>query len=309
LDPYAFEQLMADYYSRQGYRVDHCGGRGRFDGGIDLKMYRDGEYTIVQCKRENALQVTHNVIHELLGVLLTERADRAFVVNTGEFTRHARESAAKDHRIQLVDGNQLRAMLGPLHAPAPRTDPVLDPGRLISRVGERLLSATEDRIRHGQRLRNKGRATKFGIGLLLVKFLLPILVMLSAIGWFNAYVRQVASDLQAKTTAQALRAQVARAPRTQAALRATNPAASGAGDPCREVIDAGTGSSIDHCARTVAARRPTEAEIRESQRRADEAMKVLPPTTPEIGLTLPNQQHRSTWPMAPDDAAKVIPAQ
>lgn len=124
LDPLEFERVVADYYRRQGYSVVHCGtggGQRRFDGGIDLKMYRDGRYTIVQCKRENALQVTHNVGHELLGILATEKADHAIVVNAGEFTRHARESAAKDDRLQLIDGNEVREML-PEYAVAVASD-------------------------------------------------------------------------------------------------------------------------------------------------------------------------------------------
>lgn len=122
LDPHEFEQVVADYYRGQGYRVEHCGGRGRFDGGIDLKLYRDGEYVVVQCKRENAYQVTHNVGHELLGVLLTEKADRAIVVNTGEFTRHAWESAGKEARLELIDGARLREMLPAYAVPAPKRE-------------------------------------------------------------------------------------------------------------------------------------------------------------------------------------------
>lgn len=114
LDPQEFERVVAGYYRRLGYQVEHCGaGRGgrRFDGGIDLKMYRDGSYTVVQCKRENALQVTHKVGHELLGIMLTEKADRAIVVNAGEFTPYAWESARRDTRLELIDGDRLREML------------------------------------------------------------------------------------------------------------------------------------------------------------------------------------------------------
>lgn len=126
LDPYEFERVVADYYRRQGYRVDHCGGRGRFDGGIDLKMHRDDEYVIVQCKRENAHQVTHNVGHELLGVLLTEKADRAILVNTGEFTPYAIETAAREPRLELIDGDQLREMLPEYAEAVPETEDDLD---------------------------------------------------------------------------------------------------------------------------------------------------------------------------------------
>ena len=125
LDPYEFERVIADYYRRQGFEVEHCGtgnGRSRFDGGIDLKLRRDGTYTIVQCKRENALQVTHNVGHELLGIMLTEGANQAIVINTGEFTAHAIASANKEPRLRLIDGDEVRWMLPEYAVPVPQAE-------------------------------------------------------------------------------------------------------------------------------------------------------------------------------------------
>lgn len=118
----AFERLLADYYTAQGWRVDHVGtgsassGFG-FDGGIDLKLYRGDEYVVVQCKHWNAKQVAHNDVHQLLGVMLTERATGAVVVTSGEFTPAALAAASKAPGITLVDGAQLRAMLGPMTIP------------------------------------------------------------------------------------------------------------------------------------------------------------------------------------------------
>ncbi|MGP1665565.1 MAG: restriction endonuclease, partial [Rhodanobacter sp.] len=123
-----FERLMVAYYAGQGYRVEHAGTAGsgtKFDGGIDLKLYRDDQYIVVQCKHWNAWQVTHNPVHELLGVMLTQRATGAIVVTSGEFTRAAHEAASKESRIQLIDGPVLRQMLGPLvdtFAPRPNDD-------------------------------------------------------------------------------------------------------------------------------------------------------------------------------------------
>lgn len=112
-----FERLLATWYAGQGYRVEHVGTGGsktQFDGGIDLKLYRGDEYVVVQCKHWNARQVTHNAIHELLGVMLTRRATSAIVVTSGEFTRAARDAARAEPRVHLIDGVTLRAMLGPL---------------------------------------------------------------------------------------------------------------------------------------------------------------------------------------------------
>ncbi len=109
-----FEQLLAAYYSEQGYRVEHVGTGAsgtRFDGGIDLKLFKDGRYTIVQCKHWNAKQVPHNDVHQLIGRMVTEKADAGIFITSGEYTAAALQAAAKDDRIELVDGARLRAHL------------------------------------------------------------------------------------------------------------------------------------------------------------------------------------------------------
>ncbi|MEO6076049.1 MAG: restriction endonuclease [Dokdonella sp.] len=114
LEPTKFEAMLAEYFRDQGYRVEHVGAAAqgrRFDGGIDLKLYKDTDYSIVQCKNWNANQVTHNAVHELLGVMLTQRAGGAIVVTSGEFTAHAITSAAEDRRMRLIDGVELRRLL------------------------------------------------------------------------------------------------------------------------------------------------------------------------------------------------------
>ncbi|WP_298578290.1 restriction endonuclease [uncultured Luteimonas sp.] len=109
LHPAAFEARVAEHYRRQGYDVERVGhGGAHFDGGIDLKLRRGDEYIVVQCKRESAYQVTHNVGHELIGVMCTQAATGAIVVNSGEFTDAARSSAQREPRLTLVDGDEVR---------------------------------------------------------------------------------------------------------------------------------------------------------------------------------------------------------
>ena len=117
VSPQDFERLVAKYFRRQGYEVEHSGTAGtggRFDGGIDLKLRRPDEYVVVQCKRENVFQVTHNPVHELIGVMATQKATAAIFVNTGEYTRAAKDAAAAEPRLRLIDGEEARAMLTPL---------------------------------------------------------------------------------------------------------------------------------------------------------------------------------------------------
>ena len=145
------ESLLAIYYRGKGYRVDHVGTgatSGRFDGGIDLKLHRGDEYIVVQCKHWNAKQVPHNDVHQLLGIMVNEGATGAILVSSGEFTAYARESAAKQGKVQLIDGDALREMIGPLPEPTAAESVVGDRAKVFAtHVGDRLLSAAEDRIR------------------------------------------------------------------------------------------------------------------------------------------------------------------
>lgn len=116
-----FEALLAAYYRVQGYQVEHVGtgaGGARFDGGIDLKLRRDDAYVLVQCKHWNANQVTHNAVHELLGLMVNEGATGAVLISSGEFTDAAQAAARRQGHVQLIDGVGVRAMLAP--CPRPR---------------------------------------------------------------------------------------------------------------------------------------------------------------------------------------------
>lgn len=109
------ETMLAEYYRGQGWQVEHVGtGWGRFDGGIDLKLRKGDEYVLVQSKHWNAKQVTHNAVHELLGIKINESATGAIVVTSGEFTWAAQQAATRQNHVQLIDGDALRKMLGPL---------------------------------------------------------------------------------------------------------------------------------------------------------------------------------------------------
>lgn len=111
------ERLLAAYYRDVGWWVEHAGTGStgaRFDGGVDLRIRRDSEFVLVQCKHWNAKQVPHNAVHELLGLMVNEGATGAILVSSGEFTRAAIEAAQRHGHVKLIDGDVLRTMLGPL---------------------------------------------------------------------------------------------------------------------------------------------------------------------------------------------------
>lgn len=285
------ETMLAVYYLGQGYRVDHVGtgaSGSRFDGGIDLKLYKDNAYIVVQSKHWNAKQVTHNAVHELIGVMVTQGATGAILVTSGEFSRYAIESAAKQGHVQLVDGDDLREMLGPLPEVAPTAFPV-GGGRssaargIAAHIGERLLGAAEDRIRgggRGQRRRGVvGDAMAAGLGILLLKLVFALIIF-----WvMTSQIQSVVRGLQSVPRGN----QAAASQRNALPVPGTVPAAGvlqsiqsqrSAGDG---VIDHGSGVGGQQ-AGMPAFHAPTAAERRESKRQADEAMRILEASTPEM---------------------------
>jgi len=267
------ESLLAIYYRGQGYEVDHCGTgatRSRFDGGIDLKLCKDDQDVLVQCKHWNAKQVPHNAVHELLGIMVNQGATGAILVTSGEFTKAAIEAATRQGHVQLIDGEELRAMIGPLPEPAtpatdwiPTNDSYEGPARdFAMRAGERLFAAAEDRIRYGGN-RKRSVVDSFLLAVVL-KFVFAAALFL----WLAFMLRGALAPFT----------HLAQKPQTQLqALPQPLPRAQG------YVVDA----ARSNVANPVVSPRPpyhepTKAEIREQQRKAEEAMKVIKDSTPEL---------------------------
>jgi|SRR6478672_5692452 len=286
------ESLLAVYYRGQGYSVDHCGTGAsgtQFDGGIDLKLRKDDAYVLVQCKHWNAKQVPHNDVHQLIGLMVNEGATGAILVTSGEFTRAAIEAATKQGHVQLVDGNDLRATLGPF-PDAPHLFTGAGGSRSVvagaaSTIGERLLSAAEDRIRHGRHAPNRRRgafANAMGAGLWIVvlKLLLGLVVLLV----FTRTLDSVIGSLPGATRAASVPASGQGLPIPQDVAAGGVLQQVGA-VPGRqpELIDHYTGTTIeDRPAGMPNYRQPTAEEIRESRRRADEAARIIEASTPEM---------------------------
>ncbi|WP_334048032.1 DUF2034 domain-containing protein [Alteromonas gracilis] len=103
-----FEELVAEAYRRQGYRVTE-GGYGA-DGGIDLELRKDGQLTLVQCKQWKTQKVGVNVVREMFGVLTAHKANHFIIISSGTFTQQAIDFAA-GKSIELIDGPKLLALV------------------------------------------------------------------------------------------------------------------------------------------------------------------------------------------------------
>lgn len=104
-----FELLLAEAMRRKGYAVERSGGRGP-DGGVDLRLSRHGETTLVQCKHWKSMRVGVGPVRELRGVMVAEGAQRGMLVASGSFTSEARSFAAATG-VELIDGKTLWPMV------------------------------------------------------------------------------------------------------------------------------------------------------------------------------------------------------
>ena len=230
------EQMLAAYYRDAGWWVEHAGTGGtdtRFDGGVDLRIRRDSECVLVQCKHWNAKQVPHNAVHELLGVMVNEGATGAILVSSGEFTRAAIDAAQRHGHVKLIDGAALRTMLGPL--PEPSTQAPAPPARP---------AATRSPVASSQ-------ANRW----------LWLVALLCAVAF--AFIVRAILERTADTAVES-QLETAR-PSVQPTIIVYAP------------------QPVDAAPELKPAPRPqTEAEIRELQRKADEAMRVIEDSTPEM---------------------------
>ncbi len=134
-----FEELVAEAYRRQGYRVTE-GGYGA-DGGIDLELRRDGLLILVQCKQWKTQKVGVNVVREMFGVLTAHQANYFIIISSGTFTQQAIDFAA-GKPIELLDGPKLLALVNDVQVSPqvtiekPKTCPKCS-GELVERTAKR----------------------------------------------------------------------------------------------------------------------------------------------------------------------------
>ena len=105
-----FEELVAEAFRREGYSVIQNTKAGA-DGGVDIRLRRNGEVFLVQCKNWNRNKVGVGVLREMYGVMIDAGAAGVIIVCSGHFTHDAR-AFAKEKPVRLVDGRTLVAMIG-----------------------------------------------------------------------------------------------------------------------------------------------------------------------------------------------------
>lgn len=103
-----FENLVGEIFRARGYLVENLGGGGA-DSGIDLRLSRQGEKTLVQCKRWKVFKVGVKPIREFFGVMTSEGVDQGVFVSSGIYTKEAMRFA-EGKPLELIDGAQFAEM-------------------------------------------------------------------------------------------------------------------------------------------------------------------------------------------------------
>ena len=107
MPPREFEAFVAQVFRQRGFRVWDVRFQG--DHGVDLQLITpDGVPAVAQIKRY-ADTVGEPTVRDLYGTMINAGARRAYLINTGGFSRPAQEWA-QGKPIQLIDGQALLRM-------------------------------------------------------------------------------------------------------------------------------------------------------------------------------------------------------
>ncbi len=278
-----FEALIANYYAQQGYRVVHVGtgaNGSKYDGGIDIKLYKDDKYTIVQCKHWNAKQVPHNDVHQLIGLIATEKADSGIFVTSGEYTAAARQAAAKCNSIELVDGFILRKQLGSVIDALRKPDDT-NPGKWREEVEPRKhIDHKPLEYKNSKRPWKRNRKSELTTEHFIFKFVVPILFLIFVL----KIIPSIFSGLIMRPEVAAVQSQVLQAPMQIKPANTQNRTARPSNvhwNSTRPMSQSPTAKlSVERIAPNNDAIAPID--MKDWERRNKESMKILEKTTPEL---------------------------
>jgi restriction system protein len=116
-----FEKLTAEFYERDGYKVDLGPGSG--DDGVDVRVWKpdanpgDSPLCIVQCKRQKD-KIEKVVVKGLHTDVEFERAEYGVIVTTSELSPGAKTTIlARGYDIEAVERDGVKGWLTRLRSP------------------------------------------------------------------------------------------------------------------------------------------------------------------------------------------------
>lgn len=120
--PTDFESFVAEIFELMGYHAEVS--RKTNDGGFDIKLIKNHETTLVECKCYNfSHKVSRPAIQKLVGANQTEKAEKLLFVTTSDFSREAIEYA-KATNVELINGTKLIDLVNQYMKPLSTADKV-----------------------------------------------------------------------------------------------------------------------------------------------------------------------------------------
>ena len=111
MDGVTFEREVASIYREHGYEAKTTKATG--EGGIDIRLWKDGQYSIAQCKNVRH-QIDAPAVRKLLETANNEKASKAILICSAGFTPKAKEFA-KWKSIELLDLNQFLMLVNSIY--------------------------------------------------------------------------------------------------------------------------------------------------------------------------------------------------
>jgi len=107
MDPQAFEELVCSLFARMGYTVEPTPYTG--DSGADGYLYKDGQKSVLQCKRVKG-SVGEPVLRDLFGTMHATNSSSAVVVTTGRVSKRAQQWVS-EKPIRIIGLDELRRLI------------------------------------------------------------------------------------------------------------------------------------------------------------------------------------------------------
>lgn len=116
-----FEALTAEYFEREGFKVEL--GPGRNDGGIDIRVWKkesnddDPPLILIQCKRHKE-KIDRTVVKALWADMNWEKAESGLVVTTSAIAHGAKKDCiARGYNINEADSQAVEKWLESMKTP------------------------------------------------------------------------------------------------------------------------------------------------------------------------------------------------
>lgn len=103
-----FEKIIRLHFELCGFKstLTETGA----DGGVDIRLRKNGRREMVQCKHWKSSKVGVSVVREIYGVIQADKYDHGYIITSGLFTEDAWSFVLSENvkgKISLIDGSKL----------------------------------------------------------------------------------------------------------------------------------------------------------------------------------------------------------